>query len=647
MGRVFPTINLDSFSGLEELYRKVSVALRPTMLASEIRTRLQAFNIASQDEKSRLVAQLINSLVSAREAALLLDTGGALSDSGQLGPELDDVISRLENRPYPPLVIVAPRMIPRKLRRSEDDISYVAVRSLPRDACERLVSGLLKDSGTTVSAAQLEELVKLTDGHAFNVYRMMEEILDRGIEPFLANPSLFIEWKHRQSSEYVEKTMFSPNETKILSLLKQLPELDFEAIISSLKLDPSTAADDLLRLTNLHVIESESGTFKLSPALRVALERDRRLRLTDSDEKEAMRSLAKSIVVRLEEGTASLSLVDAAVLAGLESNEFVEGFTSVFLLPSHSVWLAKRHYDQRRWGDSIRFAREALKAPERLSLQGYVSACRFMCLAAARIGDHEIFVEGINKLKARARDDWAKSNIAFLEGFNLRLKGYLPEAEEQFRKSYNLAPGNISAAREIAAIALARDNLDEAERFAREASEHAPTNPYILDIFISVLVRKHGRSARHSSEINSIFDVLEAVDKDGGGQSFFATRRAEFEHLWGNNKLAMTLIEDAIQKTPTIFEPHRLYAEILLKDGNKTKALEVIEKLGQMVNSRDPNERRSNYRLYLKTYSKYLVEVERYADAKEVFDDASIFTNDERLAAIKDIEITQSFKARK
>ncbi len=470
VGRSFPTVNIDQFAGLEELYRKVLAALRPAITTGELKTRIQGFAIANIDEKRRLVAQLLNSLLLANEAALLIDKGGILADAGNL-------------------------------------------------------------------------------------------------------------------------------------------------------------------------------TVEISPPLQIAVERDKRLRLPQSQQKTAIKNLARSLSIRLEEGTAPISLVDAAVLSSLDSGDTMSELAAAFLLPSHNVWLAKKHYDGRHWEDSIRFASEALAGGVRLSSDGFVAACRYLCLAAARLGEATTFESGIAKLEAVAKDDWAKSNIAFLKGFNLRLKGNLPTAESCFRESYNLSPGNLSAARELAAICLARDNLDEAEQFAREARSHAPTNAYLLDILISVLVRKHGRSAKHMSEINDMFDMLEKVGEEGG-RSFFTTRKAEFEHLCGNNKEALKLVSDAIKKTPTIFEPRRLQAEILLKDGNKAKALEAINTMRDIVNARDPDERRTNYRLYLKTYAHYLTEVEKWAEAKEIYDDQSVFTDEERKVAIREVEIIQGFKAK-
>jgi tetratricopeptide (TPR) repeat protein len=160
---------------------------------------------------------------------------------------------------------------------------------------------------------------------------------------------------------------------------------------------------------------------------------------------------------------------------------------------------------------------------------------------------------------------------------------------------------------------------------------------------ISVLIRKHGKSSRDLSEIDDLFDSLKRVG-DEGGHSFYTTRRAEFEHLWGSNKKAIALIEEAVRKTSTIFEPRRLQALIYLKEGNKSKAYETLSVMREMVNSRNPDQRRSNYRAYLETMAEYHLEAGQYGEAKKIYDDVNSFTNVERKAAIKRIEIAEAFE---
>ena len=267
-----------------------------------------------------------------------------------------------------------------------------------------------------------------------------------------------------------------------------------------------------------------------------------------------------------------------------------------------------------------------------------------MCLAAARIGETDTFDEGVRRLEAVADDEWARSNIAHLRGFSARLQGKLPIAEDFFRESYRLSPGNVSTAREIAAVCLARGNLVEAESFAREAHGHGSRNSYVNDILIAILAKKLGRDAMRDAEVRDLLEVIRHDDEESG-RSFYTTRKAELEYLWGDNRLARTLIEHAIAKTPHIFEPRRIYAEILLIEGNKARAEEVINWMREKVNSYDPRERRTNYMPYLVTYSHYLTEIGQFDRAKGIFGDSSIFTEDERRAAIRQIEIVQGFKA--
>ncbi|BBU63204.1 hypothetical protein MSC49_31390 [Methylosinus sp. C49] len=352
--------------------------------------------------------------------------------------------------------------------------------------------------------------------------------------------------------------------------------------------------------------------------------------------------LAESLALRLDEGTAPISLIDSAVLSAIESGK--ETYASVFLLPSHYVWLAKRHYDQKHYGECIRLAREALKSNARLPRTALVAACRFMCLAAARIGETVTFDTGIQRLADTDGDNWTKSNVSFLRGFNERMKGHLPLAEQHFREAYGLSPGNYSITRELAAICLARGSLEQAEQFAREAHAISSSNPYVLDIVIAVLTRKLRRKAKENAEIREMMDRLRQVG-DEGGRSFYTTRKAEIELVGGDRRLARTLAEEAITRTPNIFEPRRIYCEVLLAEGNFAKVAEVLQWMRREVNSAETGERRTNFRAYLETNAHYLTEIGQFEPAKEIYSDDSVFTEAERVAAIREIELVQMAKA--
>jgi tetratricopeptide (TPR) repeat protein len=196
--------------------------------------------------------------------------------------------------------------------------------------------------------------------------------------------------------------------------------------------------------------------------------------------------------------------------------------------------------------------------------------------------------------------------------------------------------------RELASVLLQRGNLDEAEVFAREAHSQGRQNAYLIDMLIAVLINKLGRRATTDPEVRQLFDLLHEIEP--ASRSFYATRRAELEYLWGDNHTAIRLIEEAVEETPKIFEPRRIYAEILLRGGNKVKAAEAIEWLRERVNSRDPSERRTNYRSYLVTNAHYLTEVGDFEAAKAIYEDRLVFSEKERVHGTREIEIVQGYK---
>lgn len=159
VGRIFPQINISSFDGPEELYRNALTELRPTTTATELRGRMDSFKIASFDQKLRMTAQLLNSLLPSNEAAIIFDEGGVLTEEGTFSPEMLKIIESLEAHPHPPIIFISGRMIPHRHRVTKPDVAFLAVNSLDWDATLRLTSALLKRSrgGLYTCRTQLKE----------------------------------------------------------------------------------------------------------------------------------------------------------------------------------------------------------------------------------------------------------------------------------------------------------------------------------------------------------------------------------------------------------------------------------------------------------------------------------------------------------
>lgn len=291
-------------------------------------------------------------------------------------------------------------------------------------------------------------------------------------------------------------------------------------------------------------------------------------------------------------------------------------------------------------------AKEALDGRTGLSKNGVVAACRYLGLAAARINDQQAFDLSVTELERVADDDWSRSNIFFLQGFNLRLKGKLQDARSALTSSYRLARGNRSTSRELAAVCLSLDLPVEAEGFAREAYETAKSNPYIIDILISCLIRNKGSDCVNDHEVAELLGKLNALDEEEG-KSFHDTRLAEIEHLYGNNKIALTLIQQAVRSTPRLFAPLRLFAKILIMDGNPSRAKEQLNLARSIVYDKKSFDLRTNQRPYLQLEAEYHLYTGNFHEALKVYGNQNIFSDDDRASIHKQIDVIQAYRNRK
>jgi len=643
--RIFPQIFIEDFQGFDDIFRNIITALRPSITLSELKDKVLDFAGETEENRAKLISEEINSIAENGEALIIHDNGGLLKDNGALLTEFNSIVNYLANRPHPPVVFISPRMTSKALRREENDLVYASVGPLSFDNCKRLLARLLKENSIIVSSSSLDALTDLADQHPFNIYRIVELVKDQSVDIFLANPIDFIDWKHKQTSEYLRTTSLTELDSLILAVFSIAPELDFQTLCDVIKKPSVEISKSIQKMMDLHVVRIEEDRISISPALRVATERDQRIELKDSVRSEVMISLANSLSARLEEENGPITLIDATILATLEGDGPVGKLMEAFILPSHRVWLAKRHYDAKRWSEAIKMSQEALEGKGRLSKSGAIAACRYLALSAARINDQDTFQFGLTYLKKIATDDWSRSNVHFLEGFNYRLSGDLINARLSLLESYNLSIGNRSTARELASVCLNLERPEEAEVYAREAYGYAKQNPFIIDILISCLIHTRKRSCRTDPEVMELLDALESIDREEG-RSFYMTRKAEIEHLYGDNRAALQFIGDALAITPKLFEPLRLYSKILLKDGNPSRALEQINLIDRILRSDNKSGNRPHHRQFLSLKAEYYMEIGRYSDAQALISDGRYFSDDDRDSFRKSIEIAKSYRAK-
>ena len=644
---LFPEIDIDSIDGYDEIYRKLLTAFRPIELLSAYRARIAAFAMADDSEKARLIAQLFELAKENREAVVLRDTGGLLHDEGNIQSALSNVLRKVSDSMHPLAIMIAERMVPKPFRDAQPRTVFCSLNALPDNEVRQLCAMLLKQRGIAYTDDDLDELVKLADGHPLNVYFIAEAVREHTLPVFLADTSYFTQWKHRRASQFLQKINFSDHERVLLSALKDFPNLTFDALVEIVTQDPPAVAAALVRLMDLHIVEGSGHTYRITPPLRVGVERSPKFSVNAPERERVIRIVANLLRTTGEDEQIAVSMLDTQILAAIEAEASVPALFEAFLLPSHYVWLARRKYNERYFDDARALCLRAVDRIKHLSPAGKVEACRLLCLASIRTGKDADFERGIKILEQHSNDSWARSNVNFLKGFYARHNGRFPDAEKFFRNAVEESPGNFSALHQLASICLVRGDTESAEVFARRGLKSTIENDYVLNILLSALLKAPAHKLRAmDGELSGLFDALENVSRERG-RSFFETRKAEHELRLGHVREARGWIDKASEKTSGLFDVIALRAEISLEGHDYPAAFKEIERLRAIVFSTKSGEKLWNLRPLLSLEASYFEATKDFDAAKRVYARRDVFTAQEERDAVKRIEYTQAMRKNK
>jgi tetratricopeptide (TPR) repeat protein len=164
---------------------------------------------------------------------------------------------------------------------------------------------------------------------------------------------------------------------------------------------------------------------------------------------------------------------------------------------------------------------------------------------------------------------------------------------------------------------------------------------------LSVLIRSDRIKVQKGQlEIEELFARLQQAGEEHG-RSFYTTRRAEYELRWGSVDAACKLIDEAARKSPRIFNVHALRAEAYLERGSHSIAHDELKKLHALVYREDKTgERFTNLKAYLVLEASYHAAIGDFQRAKEIYRNRNAFTEQEGAAAIRQLEIEETYKRR-
>lgn len=615
LSQVQPAIYVVSGAGLSDLFREF-LLIGNELQKDEVYSAIVAFDKSSEIEKQSKIAIIIEQMAQQNQITYLIDDGGLLDDDGRLNGSLRPVFELLKqkNFPHPPLCLILFRTPPGKAREPEGVI-YQKVEGLTSDDIKKIISLYLKKKNQLISATQLDSLVDLVDGHPYNLEYLIELMESGSLESIIEDPSDIIAFKKRQGDEFLSKIALSDNARQLLASLRVLGPSSVAVLARVSALDIPILSKSLKELEECHCIDRMGTLVGINRPLRAAIERSAALQLS----KFQVQNLREQVIEIFNEfddsDSVPVSLISTAARAAIMLND-QDAYLRMFISPANSVLAARQLYDVRRYSDCAQACQFSLQRSRLITRQAEVESTRLRCLSLIRLGRNSEFKSSVEAFKSNTDKETALK--FFLEGFYERIRGYPASAVVLYKRSLSLNPTSFSALREISHSLLMQDLYFEAKSYTDKALEIAPTNPYVIDQALAILISQKKAIDDYVLYDPEIAGLLERLERygDENGRSFYAIRMADLYRRMGKHDAALQSLDRAKELNPSHLPAYLMECDILLKDGATSNVIEKkLNAAKVLIDDVNSGEGKTNLPEFISLKIRSLMEARKLSDA--------------------------------
>lgn len=576
-------ITISQYDGPEELFRTL-YALHIVSSKTQSHRDFRDFANLNGDDKISRITAIVEQMSDQDEYLLVSDDNGVYDDSGYYHDFLHKLVTSVKRRRHPVFAFIQTRMMPYSKRFGESRWFHIKLNPLNDEEMSQLMRLLLNHEQVEFDANKIEEIAKNLDGHPYNAKFALGFCLTYGVDALFEDPTDLLEWKQRRAEDFLQKINFSDVDIDILSVLQEYRYIAAETLNAALS--GRSIADirsSLRALEDLCCIERQGSHFHISSPIRDSIGRDKRFNRSRDWRQKIAVSICDGLNDYSDDDQIPIAILADATAAAARAPNPPE-FLSNLILPSHLLRIARDLYDRNHRRDCMTFCQKAYEMRDRLTSDATVEVLRLWGLSAIRTGpqqfpDYKRVLDGLSRISSKI----ARRTSFFLQGFQARMTDRPDEAEEKFLKAYDLSPRNQSICRELGQLYCSQQRYVEAERYAREAYEIAPTNPFIIDVLLEALIGAAGSGSRNrDDEIARLFDELRSYG-DRPGSSFFLLRQGHLAMIDRKYPLALERANQAVEQTPSLVKAYLLRAEALIGCTRAETALNDLTKCRSLI----------------------------------------------------------------
>lgn len=510
------------------LYRKIlghSAHWRKTDLIE----KLSEFSELSQRKQVEEIAKIITTITIKFNQVLILDMGtNALGSDDQPLEWLVDLLSRLETKSYPYLVVLSNRHF-----RTENGICH-QVKALDEENSKYLFKILLQQHGINFPSPEEKKLVESSViGHPGLINAVVTYLRHNPRYRPNKTQSTILQIINTQ----VEKMLLDfidedKDHEKAVALFGDAYIISYAEIIGLMTHWPGLE-DSVDKLIDAGFVTVRDSYYQLVPYLQRHAQRLGERLVDELTE-------ARKVLLSLEETSDNnpyifTEILDARIIEHLVSGTPIPDRMSGLVMPALQIKAAKKEYDLQNYKNSSHLSKEAYPQTRKLSPNGLLEAWRLIGLCAARLADEEdlnYFLKEEPKLAASKRKS---ATLHFVLGLKERLQGNLRTALPSFVRCYDAGDIDSHVCRELSYIYAFDGLLDEATSYIKQARQLAPSSPYIIDIEAFILIEKYRqrRDPQLLAELDECLERLAGADLREGKR--FSQIRASMRDILSND----------------------------------------------------------------------------------------------------------------
>lgn len=573
-------ISVADGEGVLEAYRKMHFAWwRPT--AVEARAVFDVSAAMSKDELVEKTCDLLRLIDEQKMFVWLRFDYDILDDDGNPQPDLAALLKALTNK-RPTLVICAKRLPRVAAQRRLGNVGFFKVEGLTEEESSRVWTFALEHLEFDDLEPQFLNFLRgEVSGHPAMIWTAAEYVASSGRAAVEANPRELMEALRGLSISLVEGLALTPTAKKLLALFDEFNAINPTDLLEICGGHDQDVADSVTRLVSLGLLESEGDHLRIASYFRRARFRKQFSTETEEFVAEAHRRLLGITASYQDEDDISFETIDVALVNSIAMGKPVSAlFGERAVVGSHFLRVARSSYDRERYRDAVRFAMAALDKRHTLTNEAVVESLRLLGMASVRIGP-----EGAESLALAIKDlnkigtNQAARHVHFIQGFEHRWNGSYERAEAEFVEVLKFNARDVHALRELAQLLVGREEYQEAERYARDALDRNPGNPFILDVLIQCLVERGKQNLQRlatDEELQDLFAQLQIADRREQSD-FTDLRRAHYFAALKDFPEAMRWADAAVRKAPGKVGGYVIRAEIKLRVKSDAKLFHSVD----------------------------------------------------------------------